>query len=78
MNEYAFPQNDFVASNGQIQPGQSGMYLLDYFAAKAMQANISTNPGWITGSTDMEFIAEASYRMAKYMTKEREKFNENI
>lgn len=65
MLKNAFPQSDFVSSDGQRQPGQSGMYLLDYFAAKAMQANISANPGWVTSPSEMECIAQASYRMAK-------------
>ena len=61
MNEAAFP-------NPHLRDG-SGMTLLDYFAAKAMQALLSDSD-W---RQDMDFkdTAIAAYRQADVMMKER-------
>ena len=62
MNEAAFP-------NPHLRDG-SGMTLLDYFAAKAMQALLSDSD-W---RQDMDFkdTALAAYKTADAMLKERE------
>jgi hypothetical protein len=38
---HAFPSPDSWNRNGDLQPGDAGMELRDYFAAKAMQALIT-------------------------------------
>lgn len=58
-NQPAFPSVDVT----------DGMTLLDYMAAKAMNAIVMVNP---EGST--EYWAEASYRTAAAMLEERKKY----
>ena len=48
----------------------SGMTLLDYFAAKAMQSYVRVSPGRF----EKEHAA-ASYRMASLMLEERKKYD---
>ena len=49
-----------------------GMSLRDYFAAKAMQAMVST-PAYETGGWAIDDIAEQSYDMADAMLEARSK-----
>jgi len=79
-NQNAFPhygESDGVG--GVIEPG---MTLLDYFAAKAMQATRS-NPILLEPVADLakdnnkdiyEILAQMSYEIADAMIKEREKY----
>ena len=53
-------------------PSLNGMTLRDYFAAKAMQAQIG-NPLKLGDDEAHRLIAERSYRMADAMLKQREK-----
>lgn len=62
-NPPAFPREDYQAD---CAPGQRGMSLRDYFAAKAMQL-------WLSCDDDPRAMAEWSYRVADAMLKEREK-----
>ena len=61
-NDNAFPS---TFHNGWGEP-EKGMTLRDYFAAKAMQALVST------GETDSPIISQASYIIADAMLKARE------
>ena len=66
----AFP----TTHNGSTLPGQSGMTLRDYFAAKAMQSAISGHIGHY-GHEDhwpVKDIASYAYGMADAMLKARE------
>jgi hypothetical protein len=58
-NDQAFP----VEYNGH-----KGMTLRDYFAAKAMQADVSSS-NW---SGDIDFTVEMSFKIADAMLAERE------
>ena len=51
-------------------PGYAGMTLRDYFAAKAMQAQIG-NPLNLGSDEAHRLIAERAYRMADVMIKAR-------
>ena len=67
MNDIpAFPR----PSSGVDQYAQTGMTLLDYFAAKAMQSMIKYGP-W-GDYVDMEQIARLAYQQADAMMKARE------
>lgn len=87
-NELAFPGFEFTTGHGnqrkvshpdgsyEWEQWSSGMTLRDYFAAKAMQA-IITSPRTmklegkaVTGNVD---VARAAYNQADSMLKEREK-----
>ena len=62
----AYPTNNYAAIV-PISTGYSeGMTLRDYFAAKAMQARLSTTLEWY------DRIAQESYEMADFMLKARE------
>lgn len=65
-NKSAFPVFDSRNAGQDYECADPGMTLRDYFAAKAMQALIETNP-----SVDLETIAENSYMMADVMMKAR-------
>lgn len=74
LNPPAFPQTDFVYPNGNIQYGNPGMTLRDYFAAKAMAALLS-NPAsydalghWRQETTT---VSEMAYEIADDMLAER-------
>ena len=71
-NEAAFPSPDTYHPNGQIEYGNRGMTLRDYFAAKAMNycQSYIANPS-ITEEVAKQ-IAETSYLMADAMLKARE------
>jgi hypothetical protein len=62
----AFPFPAYTYPNGEINHGEGGMTLRDYFAAKAMQA-------WLTGvdSPLEEKCVEFAYRIADAMLKAR-------
>ena len=62
-NPPAFPNEGF---NGWGEPFQ-GMTLRDYFAAKAMQAIISSH-----NNTTLEFVSGKAYQYADAMMKTRE------
>lgn len=51
--------------------GHDGMDLRDYFAAKAMEAEIIGNEGLSIRDGFIESVARISYRMADAMMKER-------
>ena len=61
-----------MKKNNQAFPvgynGHEGMTLRDYFAAKAMQADVSS----INWSGDIDFTVEMSYKIADAMLAERE------
>lgn len=61
-NKSAFPVFDSRNAGQDYECADPGMTLRDYFAAKAMQSLIETNP-----SVDLETIAENSYMMADVM-----------
>jgi hypothetical protein len=65
MNEPAFPNEGF---NGWGSPFQ-GMTLRDYFAAKAMQAYLSSAGG---ASAPNDMVAREAYKTADEMLKARE------
>ena len=62
----AFP----TLHNGSTLPGQTGMTLRDYFAAKAMQGMLAEDGG---GALNNEELAEFAYGIADEMLKAREK-----
>ena len=71
MSEQAFPVNPDLG--GGFNPGMS---LLDYFAAKAMQAELSSYEGDSPADPgDYYYIAERAYKMAEAMMKHRKNFN---
>ena len=63
----AFPAPDTYHPNGQVEYGELGMSLRDYFAAKAMA-------GFIVGTEDPDedFIARTCYKVADAMLKARD------
>ncbi len=75
LKESAFPTPDVYHANGQIEYGETGITIRDYFAAKALQ-------GWLARYTDRShpvergvenFVASMSYKMADAMLEERKK-----
>jgi hypothetical protein len=65
----AFPFPAYTYPNGEINHGEGGMTLRDYFAAKAMQSLILG----LTGHDDeIPETAEDAYRFADAMLKARE------
>lgn len=69
-NEPAFPEAGMSGlPNGDVVYGRSGMSLLDYFAAKAMQANVAK---WSEIHRPSQ-IANDSYIMAEAMMEERKR-----
>jgi len=72
MNESAFP---WQIDNGETMRGHKGMTLRDYFAAKAMQSDISNATAKIEfeiGHWNLDVIATRAYEMADAMMKARE------
>lgn len=63
----AFPANHF-----DLTDGEHGMTLRDYFAAKAMQAYLSSYPRGVVSSPIADIAADA-WDMADAMLKERTK-----
>lgn len=59
----AFPREDYQTDDA---PGQRGMSLRDYFAARAMAALIP-----VTATNDLFLIAEDAYKAADAMLKAR-------
>ena len=73
-NTQAFPRVTTESRDGkEVIHGQEGMTLLDYFAAKAMQAIIS-NPSVDMVDAIKNGIHDACYLHAKEMLKTRKKF----
>lgn len=71
----AFPEIDVDTDDyGKVNffSKKGGMTLLDYFAAKAMQGQISH--GELGSSADLSSIADWSYRQAAAMIEERKKY----
>jgi hypothetical protein len=74
----AFPRtaSDIGWGDG-CSPGQEGMTLRDYFAAKAMASMIQsdTEKGWKYGFKGWQygFVAEEAYKYADAMLAERDK-----
>jgi hypothetical protein len=63
----AFPFPAYTYPNGEINHGEGGMTLRDYFAAKALQGFISRG-----GTYHAEFDADRAYAFADAMLKARE------
>lgn len=73
-NQSAFPYYERNIA-GDMQLKDEGMTLRDYFAAKAMQAYISTygeNDGCLDVEESAEYIANMAYNVADKMLKQRE------
>ncbi len=74
----AFPYSALTPEGPQMYTDSEGMSLRDYFAAKAMQAELSTqsrdgNNNYILDSTtEFEWLAERSYEISDAMLKARE------
>ena len=66
INQPAFPTGIVTDDKGKMIGGSNGMSLRDYFAAKAMQANI----GNFTNEYD---LVRSAYTLADKMLEEREK-----
>lgn len=66
MSGPAFPFPAYTYPNGEINHGEGGMTLRDYFAAAAMQ-------GYIVGTEKprAEVMARVAYEVADAMIKER-------
>lgn len=62
------PDNPSAFPRENIDEEKSGMFLLDYFAAKAMQTLLNKN---LAGSNNQ--ISEKAYSIAEAMLKERSK-----
>lgn len=69
-NPPAFPKSNRTCQSGDIEWNSDGMSLRDYFAAKAMNAEISF--AGLEGG-DVDHIAGMSYQMADAMLKARSK-----
>jgi hypothetical protein len=69
-NGPAFPQV-MQWHNGNLSAENNGMTLRDYFAAKAMQAQVG-NPLKLGDDEAHRLIAERAYRMADAMLKARD------
>lgn len=66
----AFPISDTYHGIGNIERGESGMTIRDYFASRAMQGLIAQSDGTALHS-DPEIGALYAYRMADAMLKAR-------
>ena len=69
MNEPAFPTGIFTDDKGKIIGGSNGMTLRDYFAAKAMQAMLSS-PNCPMNVRESE-LAKQAYSTADAMLEAR-------
>ena len=68
----AFPFPAYTYPNGEINHGEGGASLRDYFAAKAMQGILAGNfPVTKTINAD-QLVAKSAYIMADAMLKARE------
>ena len=67
-NPPAFPFPAYTYPNGEINHGESGMTLRDYFAAKAMQGLLLDDNG---DFSDPKWLAERAYVFADAMLKAR-------
>ena len=65
----AFPFPAYIYPNGEINHGEGGMTLRDYFAAKAIEGLLS-DPAW-RRDMDFEETAWAAYEQADAMLKAR-------
>ena len=66
----AFPFPSSLYPDGSTcEPGELGMSLRDYFAAKAMQANRARNSSYAS----WDDLAKDAYELADAMLKERNK-----
>ena len=63
----AFPVHETVATGGVVL-SESGMSLRDYFAAKAMAADVTQG----VHENDFAWVAGRAYKMADAMLKARE------
>jgi hypothetical protein len=72
--DLAFPQLELNSSTGDVCQQHFGMTLRDYFAAKAMQALLSStnNVDRIEGYVGFKKISTAAYHCADEMLKTRE------
>jgi hypothetical protein len=69
----AFPFPAYIYPNDEINHGEGGMTLRDYFAAKAMQGYmVGLKPAQDIGPDMQDRIAEGMYSMADAMLKARE------
>lgn len=59
----AFPHTDDMVSGGN---DRAGLTIRDYFAAKAMQGHLASNPGFLP-----ENVARWAYEYADFMLAER-------
>ena len=66
----AFPFPAYTYSNGEINHGEGGMTLRDYFAAKSMQAIRSAD--WHEDMISANDAAQIAYQDADAMLKARE------
>lgn len=65
----AFPRNTLDHGHGVTTTYESGMTLRDYFAAKAMQAILTS---YKIENCDDFVVANCAYQMADFMLKARE------
>ena len=69
----ALPTPHYTNANGEVQWGADGMSLRDYFAAKAMAAQIVAIGGLDNGNNNLALeLAVCSYAVAEAMLKARE------
>jgi hypothetical protein len=71
-NETAFPFTSRHADNMPDNPGSPGMFMLDYFASKAMQSIIVNLKEGIHAE-DVIIMCKDSYFIAREMLYERER-----
>ena len=73
-NPSAFPNVEYSFYDGEpnVSDYSTGMTLRDYFAAKALQGWMA-NPMFVNNKQDQEYAAQAAYKVADLMLKEREK-----
>lgn len=71
MNIPAFPTKNEHYPNGEIEYGQKGMDLRDYFAAKAMAALLSHPEGVADWANEQ--LTEWAYQIADAMMEARKK-----
>jgi hypothetical protein len=72
----AFPVPDTYHPNGQVQYGSCGMSLRDYFAGRAMQAELTGRSHPNSGGNPVDYagpICERAYQLADAMLAARER-----
>lgn len=62
----AFPTQNEIFPNGEIEYGETGMSLRDYFAGQLIVGEMPTSHGGV------ERLAERAYKIADEMIKRRE------